>query len=156
MQTKHEITSIHLNDGLHWLYLAFYNNLPLLLLAPFLFLSIGPRSFTPLSSPFLILSPLRSFFLFHPFPNFFLLAPSYFISFSIKPHTNPPLFFHLVSGCSGQSVKHMGILYCRCGSGPIDWGLGDKLGTSDTREEMQIVDYKLYVTVMQQRLIVIA
>ena len=34
LQTKHEITSIHLNDQLHWLYLANSNNLPLLLHTP--------------------------------------------------------------------------------------------------------------------------
>lgn len=40
LQTKHEITSIHLNDQLHWLYLANSNNLPLLLPTPSFLLAL--------------------------------------------------------------------------------------------------------------------
>lgn len=59
LQTKHEITSIHLNDRLHWLYLASSNNVPLLLpTASFLLLT------HPLHPSNLILSaPASSLFL---------------------------------------------------------------------------------------------
>ena len=107
LQTKHEITSIHLNDQLHWLYLANSNNLPLLLPTPLfsprscsLHLSnlIFHSSLSPTSSPFLISAPLsnvRSLLLYlHNLSN-----PSS-LSF---PHSSPINFFippcHLSGVC---------------------------------------------------------
>lgn len=96
LQTKHEITSIHLNDQLHWLYLASSNNLPLLL--PALFSS--PRSPSSLSIAqtwsFTPLSLSLSLFLFSYFPHRPTRSPVY-CTYNVCPSSKSFLSFRLRS-----------------------------------------------------------
>lgn len=102
LQTKHEITSIHLNDQLHWLYLPNSNNLPLLpphsVFSPPALPSLSP----PLKPDLSLLSPPQ------PHPPFLISTPlSNALSLLLYLHdvhrSNPP---HLFLSFSISSLIH--------------------------------------------------
>ncbi len=168
LQTKHEITSIHLNDQLHWLYLANSNNLPLLLPTPSFLLALSfslhlsnlifHSSLPQTSSPFLISSPLSNvlslllylYNLYHLNPSSlsFPLFTLQFISLFLPVLSVPSLVSVVVFWSFCCSVLHTGILQAHGGSEPIDWDSRiEKLTTNGNEEQqMQMVIYKLYVT----------